>query len=474
MADPAFARRWWSAAAAVAHHDLVGLSRDGRMRLGLAVTLFLAAAAAASGTIHHNRLARERGAARLEEQRRWEGQPAKDSHDATHYGQYVFKPPAPLAVLDRGIESFVGVGVWLEAHRTNLLRHRPIEDATSVSRFGELTATLILQVLCPLLIVLGGHGLVAAERENGTLRQLLLAGTSPGAVMAGKGLALVGGGLVLAVPLMVLGSGLGLIEGLEPSALDRLAVLLAAHGAYLAGWMALTLAVSAWCRTSRAALLLLLTLWFAGAVLGPRLAGVIVGRLAPVPSHIAFRIALDAEIGPHSAERVAARKARILDQYGVSRTEDLPIDWRGISLQEEEERTSDIYERHLAGVTAIHRAQRRLLQWAGFLLPALAVQAISQTAAGTDLEHLEVFTRAAEAQRREIQRLMNADITAHAREGIDYKADPRLWATVPRFVPPRPSLVAMLPSVSIAVVALCFWMALTTGAAGLATRRLHP
>jgi ABC-2 type transport system permease protein len=67
---------------------------------------------------------------------------------------------------------------WLEAHKQKELKYRPAQDRTAVQRFGELTAAEGFLVLLPLFIVLVTFGAFAAEREQGTLRQLLSLGVS--------------------------------------------------------------------------------------------------------------------------------------------------------------------------------------------------------------------------------------------------------------------------------------------------------
>jgi len=130
-------------------------------------------AAVGSGVRYQRALAAERASAQAAENARWLGQGQKNPHSAAHYGLYAFKPASPLTAIDQGIEPFVGVSVRLEAHTMNDFMHRPAQDGTALARFGELTAALTLQVLLPLLIVLFAFGAFSAERERGTLRQLL-------------------------------------------------------------------------------------------------------------------------------------------------------------------------------------------------------------------------------------------------------------------------------------------------------------
>ncbi len=90
--------------------------------------------------------------------------------------------------VDTGIDPYVGVAAWLEAHRQNEFRYRPAQDRTSIQRFGELTAAEILQSLLPLFIIM----LAFREREAGTLRQVLCLGVTRRDLLASKALGVAG------------------------------------------------------------------------------------------------------------------------------------------------------------------------------------------------------------------------------------------------------------------------------------------
>ena len=60
---------------------------------------------------------------------------------------YAFKPKSPLAMVDTGVDPYIGVAVWLEAHKQNEFKFRPAQDRTAVQRFGEMTGAEVLQLL---------------------------------------------------------------------------------------------------------------------------------------------------------------------------------------------------------------------------------------------------------------------------------------------------------------------------------------
>lgn len=460
----------------IAQHELRNCWRHGQVRWSLLITFALLLAAILSGWSYQQRLAQERADAQAVEQTRWLGQGAKNPHSAAHYGVYAFKQPSALTAIDQGIDPFIGVGVWLEAHNMNQFVHRPAQDGTALTRFGELTGALIAQVLLPLVIVLLAFGAFSAEREQGTLRQLVSMGVAARALTIGK---LLGIGTALStiiVPSAALAAAAVVLHQQEsPAAAARLLLLILVYLLYLAGWIFVTLAVSARARTSRTALVILLGLWALTCLALPRFAAEAASWLRPAPSAAGFRAELEQAKAPaHSPERAAQRRERIMQQYGVSRLEELPIDWRGIALQEGEEFNYPIFDRHYSALFDSYRAQDLLLQAAGFLAPLLAAQSLSHALTGTDFEHHRRFVFAAEAHRRVMQKILNRDVALHDREGTDYRARPELWATIPAFEYSPPPLGAVLSHYQLAMVALLVWLLGSGAAATAAARALKP
>ncbi len=459
-------------------HELRCYARDGRTLWAAGLTLVLLLAAVMSGWSYRRTLERERAAAKAEEVGRWLGQGQKNAHSAAHYGVYAFKPASPLSGIDQGVEPFLGVGVWLEAHHMNQFVHRPAQDGTAVSRFGELSAALALQVLSPLLVIVLGFDVFAAERERGTLRQLLSLGVHPGALVRGK-LAALATVLGMIVGPAALGAALMMGRGgseAVPAPFARVVLLAVVYAGYLGGWAFLTVAVSARARTSRGALVALFACWAFGCLAMPRAAADLAAWLRPVPSAAAFRNALESDMGPaHSSDRALARKERILKQYGVTRIEDLPIDWRGISLQEEEELNHPIFERHFGRLFDVYRAQDLVLQGAGFVSPLLAAQTLSHALTGTDFEHHRRFVFAAEEHRRVIQKLMNQEVTLHDREDRpNHLSGHEVWAKVPEFRYVGPALFEALSRCIAAGIVLALWVTATSWVASSFVRRMEP
>src|SRR5687767_484404 len=189
----------------IARKELTETLRDGRFRMAAAIVFALLLASIVMGAKHHRDVKRQHDLAQAETRDQWIGQPAKNPHSAAHYGVYAFKPKMLPAALDRGVDSFVGQSVWLEAHKQNEFKFRPAQDSTAVQRFGELTAATVMQLLIPLLIILLSFSTFAGEREQGVLRQLLSLGLAKTDLVWGKALGVASALGLLLIPAAILG-----------------------------------------------------------------------------------------------------------------------------------------------------------------------------------------------------------------------------------------------------------------------------
>lgn len=172
----------------IARKEMTEMLRDGRFRWAAAIVLLLLLASLLMGAKNYRDIKRQHDLAQAETREQWIHQPAKNPHSAAHYGIYAFKPKMLAAMLDLGVDPYVGQSVWLEAHKQNEFRYRPAQDSTAVQRFGELTAATVLQLLIPLLIILLAFSAFVGEREQGTLRQLLSIGVRQSDLVWGKAL----------------------------------------------------------------------------------------------------------------------------------------------------------------------------------------------------------------------------------------------------------------------------------------------
>jgi ABC-2 type transport system permease protein len=443
--------------------------RDGRFRLAALIVLGLLAASLGAGWTHYREVKRQHDDARSETRQQWLTQPPKNPHTAAHYGVYAFKPKLLPSLIDPGVDAFTGVAAFLEPHRQNEFKFKPAQDATVVQRLGLLTAASVLQLYVPLLIILLTFGALAGERESGTLRQTMSLGVPPSGLVWGKALGVTAILTLLLAPAALIGAAALLTaadEGALAAGAWRLLLMAAAYLLYYAALTCVCLTVSALSQSSRSALLTLLTFWMVNSLVAPRVATDLAMRVYPTPSAQEFAMSLEREIesgvdGHSSAgARAEELRKRVLQQYGRSRIEDLPVSFAGLLLEANEEYTTEVYGRHFDALRQQFGRQAQLRQWLGLLAPMLSLRSLSAGLAGSDLaQHLD-FAAAAESYRRKFVELNNRDMILNAGSaGYGYVAAPDLWQRVPDFSYAAPGIFAVLRQQTVGVVALWLWLA---------------
>ena len=461
----------------IARKEFTDMLRDGRFRWCSILVGALLLVSLGHGWVRAREAQQELAAAQATAREHWESQGEKNPHSAAHYGIYAFKPRLALSFVDEGIDPYAGTSVWLEAHRQNDFLLRPAQDATAAQRVGALTAAQVLQHLVPLLIILLTFGALAGERERGTLRQLLSTGIGRRELAVGKSLGIAGALALLLVPAAVVGAAALVVGSPGPasSPLARGAVLAGVYLAYFTAFLALSLAVSAWARSSRTALVILLGVWVMNGLVAPRVAVDLSKWLHPTPSAVEFARTMERELasGVDDISRPdrAALTERLLAEYGVERVEDLPINESGIYLQESEEFGNRIFDRNYGALWDTFERQGSVHETLAVAAPLLAVRTLSMGLAGTDVEQHRHFATAAEAYRRELMRRMNGDLAENSRSGEVYLAGPELWAEVPPLEYDAPSLGWVLGNRILSLVVLGIWLAGTVVAAVLRVRR---
>jgi ABC-2 type transport system permease protein len=439
--------------------------RDGRVRTASAVLLLLLGGSLLYGLRQTRTLAAERDTARQLTRTHWVSQAPKNPHSAAHYGIYAFKPRATLATIDDGVDPYVGVTTWLEAHKQNEYQFRPAQDATSAQRFGALTAATTLQLLVPLLIVLLGFSAFAGEREQGTLRQVLSLGVQPATLGTGKALGIAAALGVVLVPATVVGV-LAMTGAGAGADMNRVLVLIACYLAYFVAWLGLTLTISAFAKTGRLALAGALGVWMLVSILAPRLMTDVVRAVYPTPSAAAFAAAvtrdLDGGVDGHgsAAEREQAFRQAVLRKYGVDSISELPVSFAGLSMEEGERHGDEVYDKHYGALWRTFAEQERLREVAAVASPVLAMRSLSMALAGTDVAQHVHFQSAAESYRRQLMSAMNGEITQKAKgSDFEYRADSVTWARVPAFTYEAPDVQWVLQRHVPAMLLLGLWAA---------------
>lgn len=415
----------------------------------------------------------------------FDAQPNRHPHRVVHYGTFIFRPLGPLAAFDPGVDAFTGNSMFLEGHRQNTANFGDVRQSSLLIRFGQLTPAFVLQAVAPLLLIFLGYGAIARERERGTLRPLMLQGASRGQIVTGKLGALGLVALLAGLPAML---GFALIAGQPGAQAAPMAVIALGYGVYLALWAVLILLVSVLVRRSRDALLALLALWAVLVVLLPRVAPDVAGASVPLSNRLQTDIAVARDLrtmgDSHNPDdpHFAKFKQSVLDQYGVKRVEDLPVNYKGVLGVEGERLTSDLFDRYAAQSYDAQARQNEMVRSIGVLSPAIALRSMSMAAAGTDFAGHRRFLEQAEAYRYDlVQRLnrLQADSVSFADDTArDADADRRKrvsaknWQAMPDFAYRAPAGSALAAAALPGLGVLALWLALTVAALFIATHRL--
>lgn len=427
----------------IIYKELLEIFRDGRFRWLFLIILSLLFTALGAGYLHYKEISTQHEVARKITREHWIKQPDKNPHSAAHYGIYAFKPKLPLSFVDNGIDPYVGVAVWLEAHKQNDFKYRPAQDTTAMQRFGELTASTILQILMPLLIILLTFSAFVGEREQGTLKQLLSLGISKEKLIFGKALAVSTALLILLLPTTLIGViTLFLVSNASVlvTNFSRLFFLLGGYLAYFVVFILISLFISTKASSARTALSILISFWVINSFLIPKLAVDISKTFYPTPSAFEFnkKIANEIEKGidGHNPQdkRNELLKVEILQKYNVATLEELPINFDAILLQEGEEYSNKVFDRNYTSLWQIFQKQNFIQQICGVFSPLLIVRSFSMAMAGTDFSQHQDFAISAENYRRLLVKEMNTYMANNSKSGDwEYKAGADLWQKVPEF-----------------------------------------
>ena len=475
-----------SAVRLIARDELRLMRRNRVAVIAFALLVLLTLIAAMTSWTHQQGVADLRARFQSEADQAFDAQPDRHPHRVVHYGHFIFRPLGPLAAFDPGVDAFTGNSMFLEGHRQNTANFGDVRQSSQLIRFGQLTPAFVLQILAPLLLIFLGYGALARERERGTLRQLLAQGVSGRQLFAGKAVALGLVAILIGLPAMI---GFALIAG-QPGALaGPMAVIALGYAAWLLLWTLVVVLVSASVARSRDALLALLAIWAVAVILLPRIAPDIAGQAHPLTTRLETDIAIQRDLrqlgDSHNADDpfFAAFKQKILDQYGVTRVEDLPVNYKGLLAIEGEKMTSGLFDRYAADSFATQSRQSTVMNGFGLLSPTIALRRLSMAAAGTDLAGHRRFLDQAEAYRFDIVRRLNriqAEAVSYADDTAkDSDADRRKrvagshWDGIPDFTFRPASATALVGAALPGLAIIIGWLLAASAAAWFVSGRLQ-
>ncbi|WP_149243029.1 DUF3526 domain-containing protein [Dyadobacter sp. 32] len=390
-------------------------------------------------------------------------------HSAAHYGHFVFKPHSFLTIIDPGIEKYVGVSLQLEGHQQNDIQFAPSQKASSLIRFGELSFSLLLQIILPLLIFFVVHRTMVSERQQGTLKLLVAQGLSVRQIIWGKilGFTVLAFAVLLFITLIFI-SIISFNDVSQQSAdlLIRTVALLGIYAAYYFLLIALTVLLSAKTQSSASALVTILSLWLLLAVIIPKFSANLGEQLVSLPSKLSFdkQISEANRQGINGHDPRDKRSQRIKDSlllhYKVDSIENLPVNADGIIMQADEQYHNVVYDKQFASLRDAIRAQDRYTNLTAVLDPALTVQHLSMALAGTDIFHHFRFLDQAENYRRFLIKKLNDDMAyGGSRTGDwDWSVDKDYWQKINDFTYSPPTFQETLCYYKWELSAFIFWI----------------
>ncbi|WP_184086287.1 ABC transporter permease [Sphingomonas xinjiangensis] len=452
-----------------------------RNRAGVIATMLLVALVLVAAFVsleRRTRIEADRAGYQASVDADFDKQPARHPHRMVHYGQFVFRPLAPLAFFDTGVDSYTGNTIFLEGHRQNSANFAEARQSSLLLRFGQLTPAFVLQTLAPLLLIFLAFTSVARERERGTLRLLRAQGVDGPRLVAGK---LMGHGaiaLAIGLPafLVLIGfAAMGMADWAP------IALLILGYAVWLLIWAMLAVVISCFASRSRDALAALVALWMVGVILLPRALPEVAAVETILPTRIETEVALHrdlARIGDsHDPEDpyFNAFKQRTLARYGVSRVEDLPVQYAGLVGMEGERLSTDLYARATNEVSAREASQNARVHGFAVLSPLIAIRQLSMALTASDVTAHQDFLDQAEAFRyRFVQTLnrMQAVLIPHI-GGEDPRVSAENWKRVPRFAyQPYDPLRSNAASIGGNLMVLLGWLVGLSVLATLAARRI--
>ena len=403
----------------------------------------------------------------------FQDQPDRHPHRMVHYGHYVFRAPAPLAIIDPGVDVHTGTIMFLEGHRQNSAVFSPRYAAAEAGPFAELTPAFAYQILVPLLLVIIGFATISREREGKTDYLLVTSAVSPFELWLGKTLALTGIALVALIPLAIA----LVLAVIQMESIGIAVVFFLGYLIYLACWSSLITAVSAWTRSSALSLSLLLASWVFLCVIMPRLASTVASAAMPLDGKIVKDLEVTRalrELGDgHNASDPAFEKlrAQLLVQYNVEDIEDLPVNFRGVVASTNEANLTEILNEFADERMKQEIAQSNLVRWMSPLSPALATKSFSVQLASTDLNQHHRFLQDAEALRFDFVQKLNQlhveelsyadDIRRNDGEEANQRArvSAENWRLLETFPwQPNPTLDRLSESLPQLLIVLFWWM----------------
>ncbi|NJK83471.1 MAG: ABC transporter permease [Saprospiraceae bacterium] len=223
--------------------------------------------------------------------KQWESIKEMNPHGAAHYGTYIFKPANLLGSLDEGVNSITGNVLRVEGHVQNEIVHSEASQMQSISKFGKLKSSLLLQYIVPILLVFLAFSSISNEKQSGRLKLLILQGANPNRIIFAKTLSvwLYGVGLLA---LTILTYTVFNLQNIDNEIITRAFLFFVAYALYYFIVSGLTVFFSASGKNTTLALTSMLGIWIIWTIFLPNILMSSVEKWQPLPSRNAMQTAM--------------------------------------------------------------------------------------------------------------------------------------------------------------------------------------
>ena len=193
----------------------------------------------------------------------------------------------------------------------------------------------------------------------------------------------------------------------------RIGMIVTFYGLYFLIITMLVIAVSAMSASAKNALMVLVLVWILFFIVVPKSAQTLGTSLYNAPDKIAFEHAIEDEVSkegdshnpddPHFSQL----KSATLKKYGVDSISALPVNYGALVMQEGENITSRIFNKHYDALIGTYKAQNSISSILSFADPYLAIRNISMNLSGTDFDTFTAFQKQTEKYRFEKTKNLN-------------------------------------------------------------------
>ena len=408
----------------------------------------------------------------------WENLEAMNPHRAAHYGSFAFKPMNILSSMDGGVNDITGNVLKLEGHVQNEIVYSEASQSISISKFGKLKSSLILQYVIPLFLIFLVYSTISNDRETGRLKLLIFQGISLFQLIFSKSISIWLYGVLL---LFIAISIQSLLSPVDLETIQRLIFIFLSYSCYYYIICCLTTYFSSSFKNSTSALSSILATWIIWTIFLPKIWGNAVEKIYPLPSRQNFKTIMKEDrskgIDGHdpSDQRREQLKNKYLAEYNVDSLNQLPINFDGIVMQADEEYGNLVWDKHFGNNYFILKKQKRLYQISGLFNPFSSLQNLSMGFCGNDMAHHLDFLKQAEDYRRYLIKALNDKHAFGGSKTGNWKwtVGSVFFKSVEKFQYRTPEIKNQIGHYLIDILFLLFWILTTTSLIKLYTKKIN-